>query len=265
MMVKRIYMFLAAVLCIQGFLLTAAFAESPKEITVSAAMSLKNAFEELGEYYEVRHKGVRIMFNFGASGDLMRQIMGGAPVDAFASASKNEMDELERAGFLVPGSRVDFASNDVVLVTPSNSKIRIRSFADLGLKGVKKIAIGNPKTVPAGKYAWEALQYYRAIPPVQDKLVFAENVRQVLDYVSRGEVDAGIVYGTDVMMRPGKVTVAATASAASHEPVLYPFALIKGTGNGRGATDFISLVMSSNGTRILRKYGFMDARRQNSR
>jgi molybdate transport system substrate-binding protein len=259
---RKIYLLFTAILCIQAFLSSAAYAESPKEVTISAAMSLKTAFEELWKHYEAAHKGVRIMFNFGASGDLMRQIEGGAPVDAFASASKKEMGELEKKGLVIPGSRVDFASNNVVLVMPSHSKIRIKSFADLGSKEIKKIAMGDPKTVPAGRYAWEALEYYKIIPGIKEKLIFAENVRQVLDYVARGEVDAGLVYSTDVMTRAREVTVAATASAASHEPILYPFALIKGTKNEGPAKEFISLVISAEGTKILRKYGFLPVQKK---
>jgi molybdate transport system substrate-binding protein len=237
-------------------------AESRREVIVSAAMSLKNAFEELGKQYEAGHKGVKMMFNFGASGDLVRQIEGGAPVDAFASASKKDMDDLEKKGFVIPGSRVDFASNTVVLVVPSHTKVQIKSFADFASKGIKKIAMGNPKTVPAGRYAAEVLQYYKIMPAIKDKLIFAENVRQVLDYVAREEVDAGIVYATDFMTRAKEVTIAAIAPVASHEPIIYPFALIKGTKNEGPTKDFISLVISAEGKKILKKYGFVTAQKK---
>lgn len=265
-MTKKIYLFLIALLCVPvSFFLSVVSAGSSKEITISAAMSLKNAFEELGKQYESGHKGSRIMFNFGASGDLIRQIEGGAPVDAFASASQKELDELEKRGLLVPGSRIDFASNTLVLVTPLHPRALVKTFADLASDRIKKIAVGNPKTVPAGRYAAETLQYYGIMPVVKDKLVFAENVRQVLDYVARGEVDVGIVYSTDYIMRAKNVAAAATAAAASHEPIIYPFALIKGTNSEALAREFASLLISAEGRKILKKHGFVIERNKNSR
>ncbi len=247
---------IAILLFIQVFSLSAGYGEASKEITISAAISLKNAFEELGKRYEAGHKGVKIMFNFGASCDLARQIEGGAPVDAFASASKKEMDELEMKGLVIFGSRTDFASNTVVLVVPLHTKFRIKSFTDLESKEIKKVAVGNPKTAPAGRYAEEVLQYYKIMPAVKDKLVFTENVRQVLDYVARGEVDAGIVYATDFMTRANDVGMAATAPMSSHAPIIYPFALIKGTRNKGLTKEFGSLLISVEGRKILKKYGF---------
>jgi molybdate transport system substrate-binding protein len=243
--------------------LSAGYGESSKEITISAAMSLKSAFEELEKRYEVGHKGVKIMFNFGASGDLRRQIEVGAPIDAFASASKKEMDDLEEKGLVLSGSRIDFASNTVVLVVPLHTKFRIKSFADLGSKEIKRVAMGNPKTSPAGRYAEEVLQYYKLMPAVKDKLIFTENVNQVLDYVARGEVDAGIVYATDFMTRVNDVSIAATAPISSHAPVVYPFALIKGTRNERLTKEFGLLLISGEGRKILKKYGFAPAQDKN--
>ncbi len=226
------------------------------EITVSAAISLKNAFEEIGKLFEAKHKGMRVFFNFGASGDLMRQIEGGAPVDVFASAAQKDMDELERKNLIIPGSRVNFAVNTVVLVVPSAAGTKVGSFNDLKSEGIKKIAIGNPKTVPAGRYAEEVFQYYGIRDAVKDKLVFAENVRQVLDYAARGEVDAGVVYSTDAQVRKKELKIAATAPAASHKTATYPVAAVKGSNNVSSAQEFISLVSSREGKRILEKYGF---------
>jgi len=236
---------------------------SAADITVSAAMSLKGAFEAIGKQYEVTRRGEKILLNFGASGDLMRQIEGGAPVDVFVSASKSEIVEVERKGLVIPGSTLDFASNDVVLIVPLHKNAGMKSFGDLGSKAVKKIAMGNPKSVPAGRYAREVLTYYKVLPSVQDKMVFAENVRQVLDYVARGEVDAGIVYATDAV-GSNEVTVMSTAPATSHEPILYSSAVVKGTRNERRARAFMSLLTSAEGARIFRRYGFVTRRDKGS-
>jgi molybdate transport system substrate-binding protein len=224
------------------------------EITVSAAISLKNAFEELGGLYRSSHR-TKVFLNFGASGDLARQIKGGAPVDVFASAAEKDMDALEKGGLLIKGSRVDFAGNEVVLVAPFEGSFKA-GFEGLLSPSVKKIALGNPVTVPAGRYASQVLDHYKLSRLLKDKLVFAENVRQVLDYVARGEVDAGIVYATDASIRAKEVRISAVAPKGSHKPVVYPMALVKDSRNKDAAKAFVELVLSPEGQRILAKYGF---------
>jgi molybdate transport system substrate-binding protein len=233
-----------------------AFAESRKEITVSAAMSLKNGFQEIGKVFEAKHGGVNVRFNFGASGDLIRQIEGGVPVSVFASASPREMDELESRGLIISGSRFDFASNSLVIVVPSDLSHRISSFADLASDRVQRIAVGSFKTSPAGRYAEEALQYYGILPSIKKKLIFAENVRQVLDYVARGEVDAGIVYATDAKLRINEVEIAAVADERSHGRIIYSLAKIKNPSDEKLAEEFMDFTLSGEGRKIFGKYGF---------
>ena len=247
------YWLVVAFLCLAVPLL--AFAGSTKAITVSAAISLKNAFEEIGKLYSSQH-GTQCVFNFGASGDLMRQIVGGAPVDIFASAAQKDMDDAEKQGAIVTGTRVDFAGNTVVLIVPADAKTSLTSFEGLRSAEIKKIAAGNPKTVPAGRYAEEVFSSYGILPSVKDKLIYAENVRQVLDYVARGEVDAGVVYATDAAARPKEAKIVAAAREGSHKPVVYPIAVVKGTKSEADAKAFISLVVSQEGKRILEKHGF---------
>jgi molybdate transport system substrate-binding protein len=224
------------------------------EIMVSAAISLKNAFEEIGKLYEIKYAGSKVRFNFGASGDLIRQIEGGAPVDVFASAAQKDMNDLTAKGHILPGSRADFARNTIILITPKPGPVK--SFTDLAADKVKRIAAGNPKTVPAGRYTEEIFDYYKITGTVKDKLVYAENVRQVLDYVARGEVDAGIVYATDAAVRSAEIFIAIEAPSASHKPVVYPIAVVKATNNESAARAFINTVRSKEGSAILQKYGF---------
>lgn len=253
---KRIAALLATLMISILFCTPALFAGSPKELTVSAAISLKNAFEELGRLYEGKNRGVKALFNFGASGDLAGQIKGGAPVDVFASAAQKDMDALEKKGLILRGSRVNAAGNTVVLVVPSHTASPIRSFGDLKLDAVKRIAAGDPRTVPAGRYAEEVFQHYGILGVIKNKIVFAGNVRQVLDYVARGEVDAGVVYSTDAATRMKEVRIAATAPEGSHKPVEYPIAIVRDTKNEKAAKDFLMLVTSPEGRRILARYGF---------
>ena len=232
-----------------------AFAGSTKEITVSAAISLKNAFEEIGKVYESQ-SGTKCIFNFGASGDLLIQIAGGAPVDVFASAAQKEMDEAAKQGLIITDTRADFAANNVVLIVPSGARTALTSFEGLGAAEIKKIAVGNPKTVPAGRYAEEVFNYYKILPSLKDKFIYSENVRAALDYVARGEVDAGVVYTTDAATRSNEIKIVATAPEGSHKPVAYPIAVVKATKNAAEAKAFIALVLSPEGQKILQKYGF---------
>jgi molybdate transport system substrate-binding protein len=232
-----------------------AFAGSPKDITVSAAISLKNAFEEIGRLYGSKY-GTKCVFNFGASGDLAKQIAGGAPVDVFASAAQKDMDDVDKQGHIVAGTRADFAANSVVLIVPAGAKTSLKSFEGLMAADIMKIAVGNPKTVPAGRYAEEVFGFYQMLSSIKDKLIYAENVRQVLDYVVRGEVDAGVVYATDAAAGSKEIRIIAAAPEASHKPVVYPIAAVKGTKSEADAKAFISLVLSQEGKKILQKYGF---------
>lgn len=233
-------------------------AQETREITVSAAISLTDAFNDMGRAFEARVKGVKIHFNYGASGALAGQIAAGAPVDVFASAAQKDALDLDQKGYLVPNSIKIFSANAVVLVQPAEAKATLTTFADLNKNEIRKIAMGNPATVPAGRYGLEVLQFLKIAEAVKEKLVYAENVRQVLDYTARDEVDAGIVYATDAATRTA-VKVMAQAPEGSHTPVLYPVALVKGGKNENLAREFIAFVLSAEGQNILRKYGFMPA------
>lgn len=226
------------------------------QITVAAAISLKDAFLSLAQTYRER-TGDKVNFSFGASGELMRQIEAGAPVDVFASAGQREMDDLESKALVEPGTRADFARNSLVIVAPARSTLTLEAVGDLAQPAVKRISIGNPKTVPAGMYAQQMLVHARLWQKLQPRLIFAENVRQVLDYVERGEVSAGIVYSTDVGIAHGSVRVAARAPDGSYGPILYPIAEIKGSPHQRAARDFVRFVLAAEGQRALKKFGFL--------
>jgi molybdate transport system substrate-binding protein len=231
-------------------------AQSTYEITVSAAISLKNAFEDIGKIFQEKNPEVRMFLNFGASGDLARQIEAGAPADVFASAAQKDMDDLDQKHMIIKGTRKDFAGNRVVLIIPAKSTIPVTQFNDLRKGEIQKIAIGNPKTVPAGRYAEEVLRYFDLWDGIKDKLIFAENVRQVLDYVARAEVDAGIVYSTDAQVRAKEVKIVAEAPKRSHRPIVYPIAVVKGSKKEAVARKFIAVVTSGEGQKILERNGF---------
>ncbi len=238
---------------------TGNFAQNGGEILVSAAISLKNAFEEIGSIH-TKQTGVQVKFNFGASGLLQKQIEAGAPVDIFASAGEKQMDDLQSKGMILPETRRNLAGNTLVLIVPNHARIRLHSFAELAHPGLEWLAIGNPKTVPAGQYAQETLRSLGLWDKLQPHIVLAENVRQVLDYVARREAQAGIVYTSDVLNARGEVSIAASAPKGSYSPILYPIALVSGTRSRGNAQRFLDLVLGKTGQDILEKHGFLRSR-----
>jgi molybdate transport system substrate-binding protein len=229
----------------------------PDEVTVSAAISLKDALDEISHLYSTEHPDADVHFNLGGSGTLQRQIEQGAPVDIFISASPKEMDSLQSQGLLLPDTRKNLARNSVVLIVPAGST-SISSFQDLTKAVVKTVAVGEPQTVPAGKYAQEVLTHFGMYDQLKPKLVLAKDVRQVLTYVETGNADAGIVYATDAKISK-KVTLVATAPEDSHSPVVYPVAVIKNSKNAAGAKAFLEFLASEKARTVFQKYGFIPA------
>lgn len=254
-------------LCLPLLLLLLAGCKSPEtassdtsagagsEIIVWAAASLQNALREIGTAYTSRTNN-KVAFNFAASGALQQQIESGAPADVFASAGQNEMDALTRKNLIAVDTRKDFARNALVLVVPTDATAGINSFAGLGDEAVRRVAIGNPKTVPAGQYAERLLTKLNLWQALQPKLIRAEDVRQVLDYVARGEADAGIVYHTDALSARNRVRELARASEEESEPILYPVAIVKDSRRAEAARSFVEFLVGDEGQAILTKHGF---------
>ncbi|HEY9318847.1 MAG TPA: molybdate ABC transporter substrate-binding protein [Achromobacter sp.] len=224
------------------------------DLVVSAAASLTNAFKEVARGYEKENPGTQVILNFGASDVLLQQIVKGAPADVFASADQKAMDKAVAEKAVKPASRVDFAANQIVLIVPTDSKANITALKDLTRDDVKRIAYGNPASVPVGRYTQGALEAAGLWNVVQAKSVLAQNVRQSLDYVSRGEVDAGFVFATDAAVMPDKVKVA--LRVPSQTPVTYPIAVTTREAAAQDAARFVAYVLSPAGQAILSRYGF---------
>jgi molybdate transport system substrate-binding protein len=244
---------LAARLLIAALPVLAATAHAA-DLTVSAAASLTNAFKELAPAFEARNPGTKLLLNFAASDALLAQIARGAPVDVFASADQETMDRAQAQQLLAAGSRRDFAGNSLVLITPSDSTLALAALADLKQPGFKRIALGQPTGVPAGRYAKGALEAAKLWADVEPKAVYAQNVRQALDYVARGEAEAGFVYGTDAALLKDKVKVALTVPTGT--PIRYPVALIAGSPNPAAARAFVDYLLSPAGQAVLARHGF---------
>ena len=226
-----------------------------QELMVSAAASLTNAFKELAPLFEAKHPGSKVLLNFAASDALVQQVAKGAPVDVLACADQESMDKAETQKLLTAGSRQNFAANSLVLIVPTDSDLTIRSVADLAQASVTRIAMGNPASVPAGRYAQQALEQGKLWSAVQPKAIYALSVRQSLDYVARGEVDAGFVYNTDAAIQKTKVRVVSTVP--STVAITYPAAVIASSKNAALAQQFIDFTLSSAGQAVLGQYGFM--------
>ena len=260
---RRLFLLLALALlggCRADTATNNAARQADAELTVSAAVSLKDAFIEIGRLYETR-TGTRVNFNFAASGVLQKQIEQAAPVDVFASAGAEQMNALAVKGLIRTDTRADFARNTLVLIVPRDqtNAAQVSSFAQLAQDSVRKLAIGNPQTVPAGRYAQQTLVNLKLWAKLQPKLVLAEDVRQVLDYVARAEVDAGFVYVTDIAPANQAVSVAATAPEAMHDPIHYPIAVTKQSLHADAARGFVDFVLGAEGQAVLKKYGFAPA------
>ena len=227
-----------------------------QEATISAAISTKEAVEELGRGFMAARPGVTLRYNFGSSGELQKQIEAGAPVDLFISAAQRQMDELEQKKLIVATTRMVFARNVLTGIKPADSTIDISKPADLLDTRVTKIVVGSPKTVPAGQYAEESLKALGLWAKLQPKLVFSENVRQALDYVARGEVDAGFVYTTDAATRGQQVKEAFRPAEDTYRPVLHPAAVVTGARQPALAQAFLDLLVGRDGRAVLAKFGF---------
>src|SRR5262249_38561260 len=245
----RIAVVALLVLCLPGV-------ARAQEMTFSVAISMKEAVETLGRQCMLSHSGVTLRYNVGASGELQKQIEAGAPVDLFISAAQRQMDELQQKGLIDTATRRVFARNVLVVIKPAGSTLDITKPADLTEAKVQRIVIGNPKTVPVGQYAEESLKSVGLWDRRQPKLGLAENVRQTLDYVARGEVEAGFVYTTDMVLRPGRVIEAFRPGEDTYRPVTYPTAVVRASKHPALAQAFIELLVSKDGQATLAKLGF---------
>ena len=224
-------------------------------ITVSAAISLKDALQEVAHLYELQ-SGEVVKLNFGSSGQLMTQIRRGAPVDVFISAAANQVDELSRDGVVDVRARTVVATNRLVLVVRRDQTQAPRSFQELSDERIERISIGQPDVVPAGNYAQQVLNHLGIADAVRRRLIFGTNVRQVLSYVERGEVDAGIVYATDALVAGDQVRVVAVADPAWHAPIEYPAAIVAASRNRAAAERFLHFLQTRPAQQVLSNYGF---------
>ena len=225
------------------------------DLTISAAASLKDAMTDVKALYLAEKPNTTLTVNLGASGTLEKQIEEGAPVDLFFSASTANMTTLKDAKLMEDSSIRNLLKNTIVLVVPTDSKSTITSFADVTDSSIKKIALGEPTTVPAGQYAEQVFTYLGILDKVKAKAVYGTDVKQVLSWVESGDADAGVVYSTDAKAST-KVKVIATAAEESHKAIVYPAGVVKSTKNSVASNDFLNFLSSDAAKAVFEKYGF---------
>ena len=230
--------------------------EGRKEILVFTAASLTNVMERLGQQY-TETEGVKVSFNLGGSTDLAQQIIRGAPADAFISAGPLPMDKLEDRGLLIPDTRADLLTNDLVLVGRLDvaENKGIAAIADLTSADVR-VAIANPDLAPAGRYAREALLNLGLWEPLRPRLVFGQNVRVALSYVETNNVDAGIVYRTDALAVENLVELASIPKE-SYSPIVYPAGVVERSDHVDAARKFLVFLQTEEARETFREYGFI--------
>ncbi|ARF16000.1 molybdate ABC transporter substrate-binding protein [Sporosarcina ureae] len=225
------------------------------ELLISAAASLTDALEELKEPFEKAHEGITVTYNFGSSGKLAKTIENGAPSDVFLSASSKDMNDMEDKGLLINESRIDFTENALVLITHQDSDRTISSFKEIDPAAMDHLAMGEPESVPVGRYTKETFESLDLWNSLQDKLVLGSDVRQVLTHVEMGNADYGVVYSSDAFVSDD-VKVLAEADADWHEQIVYPGAVVAESKHQDAAQLFLDYLTSDEGKETLQKFGF---------
>jgi molybdate transport system substrate-binding protein len=226
--------------------------DQPAELTVAAASDLTQAFEEIGREFEATNK-TKVVFVFGSTGMLTRQIENGAPMDLFAAANVDYVNQLEQKGLIVTGTKAIYARGRITLWTTADSPLNISTIADLKRADVKRIAVANPDHAPYGLAAQQALQTAGLWDEVKPKLVYGDNIRQTLQYAETGNVDVAIVALSLSQQSKGRYVV---IPEELHRPIDQGLAVIKSTRNERAARAFAEFVTGPRGKEILAKYGF---------
>lgn len=232
---------------------TRSVSESPVTLTVSAAADLTPAFEELGRTFE-HDTGIKVIFNFGSTGQLTQQIEQGAPVDLLAAANVSFIEELEHKNLIVPDTKTLYAQGRITLWTHSDSSLKLDRIEDLAKPEVRRIAIANPEHAPYGDAARQALQSAGVWDRVSSRLVFGENISQTLQYAETGNVDAAIVALSLSVNSKGRWVL---IPDQLHKPLNQAIAVIRSTRHEAEARRFASFVNSTQGRLVMRKYGFI--------
>lgn len=222
------------------------------QINVSAAASLRESFTEIGENFEKKY-GTKVDFNFGGSGALQKQIEEGAPSDYFVSAGKKQMTALEEQSLIDKDSVKDLLGNTLVFAVPKGGeKVKVSDLANV--EG--QIAIAEVESVPVGQYTKQALEKLGIWDQIQDKIVYAKDVKATTAYVEQGEVVGGFIYNSDAVAAKN-VDIAEEVSEDTHDPIVYPEGIVSASQKKETAKAFSEFLKTPESKAILEKYGFI--------
>lgn len=228
---------------------------SASTLLVAAAASLQPPLQEIAPLYTRSPSRSTVNYNFAASGILQQQIERGAPADIFIAAADRHIDALQAKDAILPDTRQPLLTNQLVLITPKQTRVPLQNFQQLDRPEIRRIAIGEPRTVPAGQYATETLTKLGILDRVKSKFVLANNARSILTAVATGSVDAGIVYLTDAKTNPS-ISIVTIADPTLHDPIVYPIAILKSSKSPQAARDYLQFLQSQPAIAIFKKYGF---------
>lgn len=228
--------------------------EKQRELLIAAAASMKPAMEEILGEYRKQYPDIAVRITYAGSGTLEQQIRQGAPVDVFISAGADNMDSLSKDNFIIDKTRTEILRNQLVLIEPVGSRLKLQGFEDLPKAG--SIAMGDPESVPAGKYAYGACLSLGIWDEIKDLVVYGKDVTEVLTWVASGNADAGMVYLTEAGLTD-QVRTVAFAPGDSHSKIIYCAALVKGSKEEKAGTELINYLTSPKVQKIFLSYGFL--------
>jgi len=226
-----------------------------EEITVAAAANLTDAFAEVAKQFTAK-TGVRVVYSFGSTADLEKQIENGGPFDVFASADVEHVDELNQKGLIVPESRAVYARGRLVIWTPPQSRVKINRLEDVAGADVKAVAIAKPDLAPYGRASVETLKSLNVRPQVEPKVVYGTNVSNTKQYATSGNADVAFIPLALVKKGEGQSLV---VDERLHQPIDQALAIIKASGKQDMAQRFVSFVLGDEGQAILQQFGYGSA------
>ena len=227
------------------------------ELNISAAASLKEVMADLESAYKAVDDNVTLVVNYGSSGSLQQQIEQGAPCDLFISAGQKQMNTLKKEGLLVDDTTKNLVENELVLVAANG--VEVDDFNDLKSDKITHIAVGEPESVPAGKYADEVLVNTGIKYSISEKLVFAKDVKEVLAWVASGNADVGFVYLSDALSNDNVDIVENVDEVKEHSSITYPVSVVKDSDNVEEAKKFEDFLFTDEAQKIFEKYGYKSA------
>ena len=255
--IMRFFMIILTVLFLTSCAETAG-ESADSELSIAAAVSLTESLNELKGIYEQEHD-IKLNFQFGSSGTLARQIEQGSGADVFISSNVNWMEALEKKQQILSGTRQDIVGNQLVLVASEDTELTYEDVIEIDPEKIGQIAIGNPESVPAGEYAKQTLTELGLWNELENQLVLAKDVRQVVTYVKSGNVDAGFIYKSDVVVAEG-LEVLATVETDLHDAIIYPGAVIAGTKNKESSEEFLRFLLTEEAQEVFKSFGFEGAK-----